>query len=71
MTNATLMRLARARFVGFGNFLRLARDPTFLDGIWRTLRWDAAVVGLELALALPIALFLNRVSAAAASCAPR
>jgi multiple sugar transport system permease protein len=28
--------------------------------LWRTLRWDAAVVFLELAIALPIALFLNQ-----------
>ena len=60
MSNATLLRLARSRFVWFENFAHLIHDATFLDGIWRTLRWDAAVVGLELALALPIALFLNR-----------
>ena len=28
-------------------------------GLWRTLRWDVAVVFIELAIALPIALFLN------------
>lgn len=60
MTDATLLRLARARFVGLRNFERLLRDPVFLDGAWRTLRWDAAVVGFELLLALPIALFLNQ-----------
>ena len=60
MTDASLLRLARAQFVGWRNFVRLASDPTFLDGIWRTLRWDVAVVGLELLLAMPIALFLNQ-----------
>jgi multiple sugar transport system permease protein len=59
MTDANLLRLARARFVGFDNFLRLAGDPIFLQGLWRTLRWDIAVVFIELAIALPIALFLN------------
>ena len=59
MTDANLLRLARARFVGFDNFLRLAADPIFLQGLWRTLRWDIAVVFIELAIALPIALFLN------------
>ena len=59
MTDASLLRLARAKFVGPQNFVRLFEDPIFLQGLWRTLRWDVAVVGLELALALPIALFLN------------
>jgi len=59
MTDANLLRLARARFVGFDNFLRLIVDPIFLQGLWRTLRWDIAVVFIELAIALPIALFLN------------
>ncbi len=59
MTDASLLRLSRARFIGLQNFVRLASDPIFLQGLWRTLRWDIAVVGLELAIALPIALFLN------------
>ena len=59
MTDANLLRLARAQFIGFDNFLRLIDDPIFLQGLWRTLRWDLAVVFIELAIALPIALFLN------------
>jgi multiple sugar transport system permease protein len=60
MTDATLLRLARAQFTGVQNFVRMFEDQTFLDGLWRTLRWDAAVVSLELAIALPVALFLNQ-----------
>ena len=60
MTDATLLRLARAQFTGMQNFIRMLDDQTFLDGLWRTLRWDAAVVSLELAISLPIALFLNQ-----------
>src|SRR5215212_2597624 len=60
MTDATLLRLARAQFTGLQNFIRMLDDQTFLDGLWRTLRWDAAVVSLELAIALPVALFLNQ-----------
>ena len=59
MTDASLLRLARAQFIGLGNFYRLIEDPIFLNGLWRTLRWDMAVVLLELAVALPLALFLN------------
>jgi multiple sugar transport system permease protein len=59
MTDASLLRLARAKFVGLQNFVRMMGDPIFIDGLWRTLRWDVAVVSLELAIALPIALFLN------------
>lgn len=58
-TDATLLRLARAQFVGIANFLRLIGDPIFLAGIWKTVRWDAVVVISELALALPMALFLD------------
>ena len=59
-TDASLLRLARAQFIGFDNFVRMAGDEVFLDSLWRTLRWDLAVVLSELALALPIALLLNR-----------
>lgn len=58
-TDASLLRLARAQFIGFGNFVRLIGDGVFLEGLWRTLRWDLAVVLSELAIALPIALLLN------------
>jgi multiple sugar transport system permease protein len=60
MTDASLLNPARARFVGLRNFLKLFQDPTFLDGIWRTARWVAAVVIAEITLAVPIALFLHR-----------
>ena len=53
MTDASLLRLARAQFIGLGNFVRAAGDPVFIDSLWRTLRWDVAVVGIELAIALP------------------
>jgi multiple sugar transport system permease protein len=59
MTDASLLRLAKAQFIGAGNFIRLAGDSTFIDSLWRTLRWDLAVVLSELLIALPIALFLN------------
>jgi multiple sugar transport system permease protein len=59
-TNATLLRLARARFIGLDNFTRALGDPVFLDGLWRTLRWDLVVVFGELAIALPVALLLNQ-----------
>jgi multiple sugar transport system permease protein len=59
-TNASLLRLAQARHNRLHNLLRLAGDPIFLAGLWRTARWDAATVLSGLALALPVALFLNR-----------
>jgi multiple sugar transport system permease protein len=59
LTNASLLRLARAKFIGLKNFARMLNDGVFLDGLWRTLRWDVAVVGLEILIALPIALFLS------------
>lgn len=59
MTDANMIRLARAQYIGLGNFIRLWNDPLFFDSLWRTLRWDVVVVGFELLIALPIALFLN------------
>jgi multiple sugar transport system permease protein len=59
-SNATLLRLARAKFIGLHNIHRLANDAIFLMALWRTLRWDVTVVVCELALALPVALFLNQ-----------
>ena len=60
MTDASLMNIARARFVGLQNFYRLLNDDVFVGGLWRTLRWDLAVVLSELAIAIPTALFLHR-----------
>lgn len=59
-TNATLLHLAKASFTGLRNVMRLSGDPVFLQGLWRTLRWDVVVVFSELAIALPVALFLNQ-----------
>jgi multiple sugar transport system permease protein len=55
-----LLNPSRAKFIGLQNFYRLFSDQTFLDGAWRTLRWVLAVVLGEMALAIPVALFLNR-----------
>ncbi len=59
LTDASLLRLAHAKFIGLQNFVRMIGDQIFVQGLWRTLRWDVAVVLSQLAIALPIALFLN------------
>jgi multiple sugar transport system permease protein len=59
MTDATLLKMARSQFVGLRNFVQLFSDPVFLGGLWRTLRWDLAVVISELMIALPVAMLLN------------
>jgi multiple sugar transport system permease protein len=59
LTDASLLRLSQASFVGLRNFSRMVDDPIFVHGLWRTLRWDLTVVLAQLAIALPIALFLN------------
>jgi multiple sugar transport system permease protein len=59
-SDASLLRLHRASFTGLQNLYRLLGDTVFWESLWRTARWVLAVVLLELALALPIALFLNR-----------
>src|SRR5262245_24814391 len=59
MTDATLLRLARAKYIGLDNVARAFADPVFLNGLWKTLRWDVVVVASEVAIALPVALFLD------------
>src|SRR5690606_37159813 len=42
-------------FVGLGNFLNLFGDVDFRAALWRTIIWTAAVVGLTIAISLPLA----------------
>jgi multiple sugar transport system permease protein len=58
-TNASLLNLANAKFIGLGNFRRMLDDGIYLDALWRTLRWDVVVVLSQLAIAVPMALFLD------------
>lgn len=60
LTNASLLNPSRAKFIGLQNFYNLFNDRTFVDGTWRTVRWVLAVVLGEIAISLPMALFLNR-----------
>ena len=60
MTDASLLKLAKAKFIGLQNFQRMLDDPTFIDGLWRTLRWDMAVISIEMLIGIPLALFLNK-----------
>ncbi|HSK40493.1 MAG TPA: sugar ABC transporter permease [Arenibaculum sp.] len=56
--------LARPRdptpFVGFENYVRVFSDPTFLSSLTRTFGFLAAVLPVQLALGLVIALLLHR-----------
>ena len=45
---------AEPRFVGLGNFARLARDPVFWSALWH----NALLVGMSLAVQLPLAILL-------------
>jgi len=60
LTDASLLKLAKAKFIGLQNFQRMLDDPTFIDGLWRTLRWDMAVISIEMLIGIPLALFLNK-----------
>lgn len=46
-------------FVGLGNFVDLIGDPAFRASMVRTLIWTVAVVGITLAISLPLAWILN------------
>lgn len=55
-----LLRLAQAKFVGLANFQKLfLLDDVFAQSVWGTLRWTGVIVAGQMALGLPVALFLN------------
>ena len=57
-----LMRGARGaiKFAGLKNFQMLFADPTILNSIWITIKFNLITVPLQVALALIFALMLNR-----------
>jgi multiple sugar transport system permease protein len=59
LQDMNLLRLAQARYVGLGNFVKLLQDDVFVGGLWRTLRWTSVIVIAQMAVALPVALFMN------------
>ena len=48
-----------AKFIGLGNYTKAFQDPIFIGSLWRTVRWVVVVAGSQMAIALPVALFLN------------
>jgi multiple sugar transport system permease protein len=57
--DANLARYNRARFVGLDNYVKILSDQVFWMSAWQTVRWVAVVITGQLAVALPVALFLN------------
>ncbi|MGO4339659.1 carbohydrate ABC transporter permease [Labrys sp. KB_33_2] len=49
-----------ARFVGFGNYIKLFADPVFWTALWHTVVWIGLTVPLQMGLGLMTALLLNR-----------
>ncbi len=54
-----LLRMFESKFVGLINYEMLLQDDRFLGSVLRTLRWTGVVVAFQMALGLPLALFLN------------
>jgi sn-glycerol 3-phosphate transport system permease protein len=50
----------RSEFVGFENFSDLFSDPLYIDSIWRTIWFCAAVSALSMTIALGLAVFADR-----------
>ena len=59
MYEMNLLRLSEAEFVILDNYLALVQDDDFRGAVLRTLRWTVTVVVFQMAVALPMALFLN------------
>src|SRR5262249_40126684 len=50
----------RPVFVGLGNYLGLASDPTFWNALYNTVYYTAGTVPLSVALSIALAMVLNR-----------
>ncbi len=48
------------KFIGLGNFVRLAQDPQFSLALWNNLVWLIAFVGVPIPLGLAIAVLFNQ-----------
>jgi len=60
-----LLRNPQPIWGGFKNFSALLADSALWSAFWRTCVWTLGTVAVEIALALPLALLLNRDSAIA------
>ena len=54
-----LLTFTRGKYIGLDNYGKAFGDPIFIDSLWRTVRWVVVVAGTQMAIALPVALFLN------------
>jgi len=59
LTDYTLLTVGGPVWNDFANYIDMWSDPTFIESIWKTVRWTVSIVALQLLLALPVALFLN------------
>ncbi len=60
MMDIDLLKFAKGGdFVGLDNYRTAFQDDIFIGGLWRTVRWVVVVAGLQMLIALPVALFLN------------
>jgi multiple sugar transport system permease protein len=49
-----------SRFAGLGNYAMLLEDPTFLNAVWITIKFNLITIPLQVVLAVVLALLLNR-----------
>jgi multiple sugar transport system permease protein len=59
LTDANLKRMASISYVGLQNYLDALGDEIVLGSVWRTARWVSVVIGVDLLMAVPLAVFLN------------
>ncbi len=58
-TDASLLALDEAQFVGFSNYTTVLSDPDWWTAVWNTVVFSVVSVGLETLFGLGIALVLN------------
>jgi len=58
-TDASLLALDEAQFVGFSNYTTVLTDPDWWTAVWNTVVFSVVSVGLETLFGLGIALVLN------------
>jgi multiple sugar transport system permease protein len=55
-----MIQLSEVKFIGFGNWLRMLRDPNVRTYWWITAKYACSALAIEVVLGLAVALFLSK-----------
>jgi multiple sugar transport system permease protein len=56
-----MIQLSEVKFIGFGNWLKMLRDPNVRTYWWITIKYACTALSIEVVLGLAVALFLSKI----------